>query len=63
MKRIILTIGTGVIIGLSAFSQSTAYMTAGFESIFSFANINYNGSHTQLNHPVGAGNQYPGDGE
>jgi hypothetical protein len=44
MKRIILTIGTAVIIGLSAFSQSTAYMTAGFESIFSFANINYKGS-------------------
>ncbi len=44
MKRFILTITSFVVLGFSAIGQDKAYITAGFESIFSFANINYKGT-------------------
>lgn len=43
MKRFFITVTICAIIGFPSYSQSKAYVTSGFESIFSFADIKYHG--------------------
>ena len=44
MKRFVVTIATFIIVSSSAFGQNKSYISASFESIFSFANIKYYGA-------------------